>query len=145
MLYWRKFFVFRIRLLSGKQCYAPKILDKENMDLYPIFSAEDLIAFPKNKWGIAEPPTNDRKGVLDDVSSELLDLILIPGVAFDPKNARLGKGKGYYDRFLNAYFQKVSTLQGQKPVLVGLAFSEQIVDSVPTDPHDVFLDVVISP
>jgi len=131
-------------LASGKECYAPKVLDPVVMDFFPVFSAKDLETFPRNKWGIAEPTISPtRKGVLS--SPVLFDMILIPGVAFDHQNARLGKGKGYYDRFLKDYLQQVKLFGAVKPVLIGLAFKEQMVDKVPTEAHDMVLDTVITP
>jgi 5-formyltetrahydrofolate cyclo-ligase len=64
-----------------------------------------------------------------------LDLILVPGVAFDLHGRRLGRGKGYYDHLLG-------TLRG---TTCGVAFDEQLVDEVPVAPHDVRLDCVLTP
>jgi len=132
-------------LATGKNCYAPRVLDSKNMELLEVFSSQDLASFPQNKWGIVEPPlAPDRKGALT-TPSVWLDVILVPGMAFDSSNARLGKGKGYYDRFLNNYMHKVTTAGAVKPVLVGLAFQEQMVEKVPTESHDILLDFVVSP
>jgi len=129
---------------SGKTCYAPRVLDTKNMELLEVFSIQDLESFPRNKWGIVEPPlAPDRKGALAN-PSVWLDVILVPGMAFDSSKARLGKGKGYYDRFLNNYMRKVTTAGGVKPVLIGLGFKEQMVDKVPTEPHDILLDYVVT-
>lgn len=69
-----------------------------------------------------------------------LDLILVPGLAFTRSGQRLGRGKGYYDRYLHHYRQ----LSGVRPVTsVALAFKEQIFDSIPTSEHDVIIDVVL--
>lgn len=85
-----------------------------------------------------------------------LDLILLPGVAFTCKGARLGHGMGYYDKFLNEYFtqhpqrrsNESETLHEKitlnRTTLLGLAFKEQIVDVVPLDTFDVILDEVIT-
>ena len=63
-----------------------------------------------------------------------MDLIIVPGVAFDRENNRLGYGKGYYDRFLTS-----------KDILkIGLAFSEQIVDFLECDNYDIPMDIIIS-
>ncbi len=64
------------------------------------------------------------------------ELILIPGVSFDTSNgARLGRGKGHYDRYLNQ--------AGQRPPLVGVCFSTQISELVP-EPHDVPMDMIVT-
>lgn len=69
-----------------------------------------------------------------------LDVILVPGLAFDKEGHRLGRGKGYYDR---ALFQLKA--EGKKPVIVGLAMDEQIVAQVPYEKHDVPMDYLCTP
>ncbi len=64
-----------------------------------------------------------------------LDLILVPGIGFDTRGNRLGRGKGFYDRLLTA-------VRGTK---CGVAFDEQIVPSVPVEAHDVTLDRIVTP
>ncbi len=64
-----------------------------------------------------------------------IDLIIVPGVAFDEKGGRLGHGKGYYDRLLN---------ESADILKIGLCFEFQIVDSIPMDEHDVYMDKIIS-
>lgn len=68
-----------------------------------------------------------------------LDLVLVPGLAFTVAGHRLGRGKGYYDTFL----AKCRSTQGTPPHTVGLAFSQQVVLSVPTDENDICVDVVL--
>ena len=72
---------------------------------------------------------------LDYVDPSIVDVALIPGLAFDLKGNRLGYGKGYYDRFLAAY-----------PHIkrVALAFSFQIIEALPTDQYDQMMDLIIS-
>ncbi|MBX3410377.1 MAG: 5-formyltetrahydrofolate cyclo-ligase [Phycisphaeraceae bacterium] len=65
------------------------------------------------------------------------EVVVVPGLAFDPSGGRLGRGRGFYDRFL-----------AQQPaghIAVGVAFDEQVVDSVPRGPHDSGVCVVITP
>ncbi|MFC1804341.1 5-formyltetrahydrofolate cyclo-ligase [Candidatus Omnitrophota bacterium] len=69
------------------------------------------------------------------VSPQDLDLVVVPGVAFDKKGRRLGRGKGYYDRFL-------SKLPRLKPT-IGLAFDFQILPILPAADHDVSVTKVI--
>jgi 5-formyltetrahydrofolate cyclo-ligase len=64
-----------------------------------------------------------------------IDLIVVPGVAFDPAGRRLGMGAGYYDRFLP---------QAVRACKVGLAWSVQIVPEVPTDAHDIRMDYLLT-
>jgi len=65
----------------------------------------------------------------------LLDLVLVPGVAFDLGGRRLGRGAGYYDRLL-------SEVRG---TTCGIAFDEQISGELPVEPHDVFVDCILTP
>ncbi|MBI5412223.1 5-formyltetrahydrofolate cyclo-ligase [Candidatus Peregrinibacteria bacterium] len=81
------------------------------------------IKFQKNEMGVEEGDSGP------------LDLIIVPGVAFDVKGNRLGFGKGFYDHFLKRY---------SKTLKIGLAFFEQVVDSIPHDPYDVAMNVVIT-
>lgn len=81
-------------------------------------------------FGIREP-----RDLCPRFASDQLDLILVPGVAFDLQGGRLGRGKGYYDQLLGA-------LHGAK---FGVAFDQQVVDEVPMVPHDVRLDCILTP
>jgi len=64
-----------------------------------------------------------------------LDLALVPGIAFDARGGRLGRGKGFYDRLL-------VNVRGLK---CGVAFEEQMVDTVPTGPLDIRLNCILTP
>ena len=64
-----------------------------------------------------------------------LDLVLVPGIAFDLAGRRLGRGKGFYDRLL-------AEVRGHK---CGVAFDEQVVAEVPEEPHDVRVDSILTP
>ena len=79
-------------------------------------------------FGIREPRSRCLR-----FSSDLSDLILVPGVAFDLQGGRLGRGKGYYDQLLGG-------LRGTK---CGVAFDQQVMDEVPTAPHDECLDFLL--
>ncbi len=78
-----------------------------------------------------------------------LDLILMPGVAFDRKGHRLGHGKGHYDKFIATYHDLFSQSSPfAKPVLIGLSLSEQLIENesaIPCEAHDVLLDLVVTP
>lgn len=67
---------------------------------------------------------------------ERLDLILVPGLAFDRHGWRLGRGRGFYDRLLR---QAVSARRW------GIAFDTQVVESVPNEPHDVNVHILVTP
>lgn len=83
----------------------------------------------KGPYGVPEPATSSFLRSAD------LDLVITPGVAFDKKGNRLGRGKGYYDRFL-------SKIPKDTPS-IGLAFSLQILPVVPASSHDVSVKKVL--
>lgn len=106
-------------LQSGKHLYVPKIdvTVDGRMDVMKTFGDDDLRTFPSGLWGIKEPSTEwngiPRPSALKG-TGEVLDLILMPGVAFDRSMSRLGHGKGYYDRFITSY---TALHEGRKPLL----------------------------
>ena len=112
---------------DGKTVYLPKVIDSETMVLCRYTGIGSL---EKGAFGIMEP-VGKRKP-----ADERTDVVLVPGMAFDGKGNRLGRGKGYYDRFL-------SSLSFPRPLLIGVCFDFQKVDVVPTEPCDVSVDVVV--
>lgn len=66
----------------------------------------------------------------------LIDVVLVPGLAFDSLNNRLGRGAGYYDTFLS--------LLGEKPSRFGLCFDFQVFDQIPHESHDQKVDRIVS-
>ncbi len=91
--------------------------------------AHDLVP---GKHGIDQPAPD-----CPDLPTEQIDVILVPGIAFDSTCARLGRGAGFYDRFLADPRVRAAK--------IGVAFDEQIVDAVPMDRWDVRLDAVVTP
>ena len=65
-----------------------------------------------------------------------IDLVVCPGVAFTADGRRLGRGRGYYDRYLGD--------PAFRGVRVGVCYAHQLVDDLPVEPHDVFMDYVIT-
>lgn len=86
--------------------------------------------FDISEYGIREPI-----GEVEDRVCKDIEVVIVPGMAFDHKGARLGRGKGFYDRFLNAH---------PSTVKVGYAFDCQILPEIPTEEHDIKMDYVIS-
>lgn len=70
---------------------------------------------------------------------QMIDVMLVPGLAFDRLGHRLGRGKGYYDRLLASMEGRV----GRLPYLIGVCFDFQMLDSVPRDAHDYDVDEVV--
>jgi len=69
------------------------------------------------------------------VALNRLDLVLVPGVGFDLHGRRLGRGKGFYDRLLRA----------ARGTTCGVAFDQQIVREVPVEPHDKYVNCILTP
>lgn len=114
----------------GKSLAFPKIMDKANGYMEPYFvDAPWRSNVRPGAFNILEPD-----GSMRMADPELLDLVFVPGVAFDRKSYRLGFGGGFYDRFLPRL--------GIHTLKVGIAYQFQLVDEVPRDPHDIALDGV---
>ncbi|MBU0503207.1 MAG: 5-formyltetrahydrofolate cyclo-ligase [Candidatus Omnitrophica bacterium] len=90
---------------------------------------EDNARMAKGPYGIPEPVNKK------PVNLKNLDLVVVPGVAFTKDGSRLGRGKGYYDRFLKKL--------PDKAVSIGLAFGFQVKSSLPATPQDVSVNKVI--
>jgi 5-formyltetrahydrofolate cyclo-ligase len=73
----------------------------------------------------------------DAVGAEWPDVVIVPGLAFTADGARLGQGGGWYDRFL-------ADRDPNRCVTVGVCFAGQLVASLPTEPHDVKVDHVVT-
>lgn len=114
----------------GKRVVLPKV-DIKNQALI-LYEIKDLNELKSGYMGIPEPSIfENRLFKLEDV-----DIIIAPGVAFDCSGNRLGYGGGYYDILLASMKKKIP--------IIGLAYEEQIVDSVPSELHDVKVDMIIT-
>lgn len=137
--------IVRAALSAGKTLYVPR-MNGRLIDMLRVYDLEDLDKLEAGKWGIREPGVM-RDGVERQNAFQHgeLDLIVMPGVAFDSNLARLGYGRGYYDRFVNMYAEKYGN--ERTPLLVGIALDEQIVESgaIPLEEHDRILDAVLTP
>jgi 5-formyltetrahydrofolate cyclo-ligase len=126
-------------LTEGKDVYVPK-LTGELMSFHRVSSLETQ--FDKGVFGIREPsgdaPTWTPR------SSPGPALVLVPGLAFDKKGARLGRGKGYYDRFISRIRLEASEMGERPPLCIGLAYKEQIITTVSTGENDALLDGLIT-
>lgn len=87
-------------------------------------------------WGILEPPQERRGEQGKEVLPEELDCIMVPGVAFDAGGGRLGNGVGYYDRLLKEVRKDTA--------LIGVCYEVQMVSEVIMEPHDVYMDYIIT-
>jgi 5-formyltetrahydrofolate cyclo-ligase len=112
---------------EGKRLCFPKVL-QEGLAFFGVSSPDLLVCPPGSRWRVREP----REGACMRV--EELDLILVPGVAFTPGGRRLGRGAGYYDRFLAA-----GTAHR-----IGTCFESQLVPDLPVEPHDMPMHRVLT-
>ncbi|TMV50815.1 5-formyltetrahydrofolate cyclo-ligase [Paenibacillus mesophilus] len=118
----------------GGTVVVPKVIrDRKLMSLHVIQSYEDL---ETGKMGIREPlmSTPVWKRASD------IDVMLVPGLAFDCEGGRLGYGGGYYDAFIRRCRENA----GKEPFKLALAFDAQIVPEVPMDNHDFRVDAILS-
>ena len=118
---------------QGTTVLLPKVVDDEHMELRRYASQNDLT---EGAFHIMEPtgaPFADY---------DKIDVALIPGMAFDAAGHRLGRGKGYYDRFLVS-LRPSSLIPQPSPLLIGVCFPFQRVAEVPTEEHDICVDEII--
>jgi 5-formyltetrahydrofolate cyclo-ligase len=126
----RHFFPF-VRA-AGKDIVVPFCSGDE----LELFRLQDIEELTPGTLGILEPPPHLRDRPERRVRADQLDLIVVPGLAFDGNLARLGQGKGYYDRFLPRV--------GREITKAALAFECQIFSEVPMLPGDVYMDIIIT-
>lgn len=120
-------------LNDGKDIFVPRtIFETKEMDAVKINSLKNM---KKDRYGILEP--EEGRPCIDPNE---LDLIVVPGVAFDNNGGRMGYGAGYYDR----YFKKISTEKRNHVKKIALAYDFQIVDNVPMNNQDVNIDYIIT-
>ena len=121
-------------LTHSKRVVVPWCVIETNQ--LELFLLEDMSELVEGAYKILEPKSELRNLATKRVLPDELDLVMVPGTAFDVRGGRMGQGKGYYDRLLS----------GARPdaPLVGMAFDCQIFDEIPVAPHDVFMDTVLT-
>lgn len=117
---------------SDKKIVVPYCVDGE-LELFHLESMDELEV---GMYKILEPRVDLRAVAAKRVEVESLDLIMVPGVAFDRSGGRMGHGKGYYDKLLEH-------ARADTP-LVALAFECQLFPEIPTAEHDIFMDQIIT-
>lgn len=114
----------------GKTVCVPKV-DWKRLDMIAVeVNAIDDRVMDIDEHGIRTPKQGQ------PIPPSMIDLIVAPGLAFDAHGRRLGRGGGFYDRFL--------ARTRNSAVRVGIAFDRQIIDDIPTQDHDVMVDIVIT-
>lgn len=111
---------------DGKKLVFP-VTDLKNGEITPCYATEDT-KFEKGAFSVKEPCVKD----IADVSK--IDVILVPGIAYDKKGARVGFGKGCYDRLL----KKTSSIK------VGFCYDFQICEKIVAEEHDIKMDYLIT-
>lgn len=119
-------------LESGKNVVIPYCVDGE-LELFHLQSMDEL---ETGMYKILEPREDLRSVDAKRIDVSELDLILVPGVAFDARGGRTGHGKGYYDKLLE-------NAKAETP-LIALAFECQMFDEIPMQDHDIFMDKVVT-
>lgn len=116
-----------LRCYAGDKMLLLPVVDGNDIRLKPYEGESQMLT---GAFGIAEPSTSAYFTDYDRI-----DLVIVPGVAFTPAGIRLGRGRGYYDRFLpllpNAF-------------RIGVAYDFQLFEKLPCEPHDCRMDAVIT-
>jgi len=111
---------------AGKQVLLPKVTDGYHMEMRRYTGPGDLHT---GAFGIMEPTGEPFTHYTQ------IDVAIVPGMAFDKAGHRLGRGKGYYDRFLNLLPHTYK---------IGICFPYRLLDNIPADRHDIAMDEIIS-
>ena len=126
-------------LRENKAVFVPKVDGEGVMRMLKIERPSDLA--PELPYGIPEPGELDTAGnPRAEATEEGLDVLVVPGVAFDDRGRRLGRGAGYYDRYLASY-----QARRRRPLVAAVCFSCQVVEEVPCEAHDMRMDAVLTP
>lgn len=116
---------------KGKRIFVPLTVHKTKALIVSELKdlKEDLEV---GNFGVMEP----KKEATRPVEPSILDLVIVPGVAFDKEGFRIGHGAGYYDRFLPGLPEKTAT--------VSIAFDMQLIDKVPVNCYDIAVKYIIT-
>ena len=116
-------------LAHGKRVAVPVVTPGTRTLAHALIdSLDQLVVGP---WGLAQPDPAEAVWL---PSEARIDLVVVPGLAFDRRGHRIGWGGGYYDRFL----AQVQTIK------IGLCYDELVLDRIPGEPHDVPMDMVVA-
>ena len=115
---------------SGQTVCVPRV-DWKGRDMVPV----EISSFDDEVMEVGEHGVRTPRGGRPLVP-HLIDLVIVPGLAFDPSGNRLGRGGGFYDRFLRRLRRSATT--------VGLAFDVQIIDTVPANDRDFAVTTIVT-
>lgn len=103
--------------------------------LYPKVSSDQIVAIEVvDEAKLVDGYRGIREPVGEPVDPSIIDVVIVPGLAFDTTGGRLGQGKAYYDRFL-------PRTQARR---VAVAFDAQVVEQVPREPHDLLMHTIVT-
>lgn len=122
-----------LALESGKTIVVPWCNTDGELELFRLTSMQQLEV---GMYQILEPRPELRTYPDHQIHARQVDLIMVPGVCFDYRGARIGHGKGYYDKLL-------SRTRSDAP-RIALAFECQMFEQIPTDPHDELMDTIVT-
>ena len=111
---------------AGKRVGLPRV-DGERLELHEV---DDLASLVPGAFGVSEPNESAPR-----IAPQEVDLVLVPGLAFDPRGHRLGYGRGFYDRLLPLLTRAFS---------VALGYDFQLVAELPNELHDVPVHCIVS-
>lgn len=112
-----------------KRVVAPRV-SWEQRRMMPVEIRSLTEDVERTRWNLPQPAAGD------PVPLEMIDLVVVPGLGFDHTGSRLGRGRGFYDRFLgSAQFHGVAC---------ALAFEMQVVHEIPVDEHDMSVDMLVT-
>ena len=111
---------------GGKHLAAPKFFPEENVWKHALLSHPEEVTC--NEWGVPEPASDHV------IKGDDLDVIIVPGQAFDTSGQRIGRGQGHYDALLSGF----------KGLKVGLAFDFQVFATLPAESHDIPMDYLVT-
>ena len=133
-------------LAAGARVYVPRVQDSDaNMHFLRIQNLAELRPVPP--FGILEPEPLLPGGAPREDALEgdaALEVVVLPGLAFDPSGRRLGRGGGYYDKFIAAARRRAEARGWPPPLLAALAFRAQVLAEVPVAAHDEQIDILVT-
>jgi 5-formyltetrahydrofolate cyclo-ligase len=125
----KTFDIIKHSIDNKKEIGLPQVIDSTKIKFFKIIEDSfEKIKFTKGKYGIFE-------NSLSTTSIDQMDLLIIPGIAFDLQGNRIGYGKGYYDRFLSSRKTKY---------VIGLAYETQVINESPNNHYDIPVNIIIT-
>src|ERR687895_2758902 len=125
----KTFDIIKHSIDNKKEVGLPRVIDCTKIEFFKIIEDSfEKIKFTKGKYGIFE-------NSMSSTSIDQMDLLIIPGIAFDLQGNRIGYGKGYYDRFLSSRKTKY---------VIGLAYETQVINESPNNHYDIPVNIIIT-